>query len=563
MNVAKAEEARPANGSVLARPVPAPVEKKLRLAQLVESRTNPRRKFDEERLKELAESIRQFGILQPILVRPFPILARPEDAAHGKTHEVIAGARRFRAAAIARLEEVPVRIIELDDAAMLEIQLIENLQREDVHPLEEAEAYAGLLKLDGHTVESIAGKVGKDRSYIYRRLSLARLIEPVKAALMDGRLPVQLAIEIARVHGEASQAKAFEECFPRQWKGGREVHDTAGIAEVTQAQLSRFVREEILLELSSAPWRKDDGDLLPEAGPCNRCEKRSGAPNNLGLFGDVPKKNDCCLDPGCFARKRSAFVKITIEQSAAAGEPLVPVSSDYLDPEEEKELGVPGRHSYRQIHDAKGRCANAEHGVIAHGADRMGSQIVICRAPQCPKHGAHGQSPSRAEKTPAQIWADKRKRLEERIEVDVRHELLRQVANGGSLKASKIAGSDESLLRFLGEWVITRAGHDGRREFRAALGIDEKDSWGAEHKKLTALFEGAIAKGRGLSLLVAFASASPFGQTAGLDRAAKLSGIAEKNVRQRISGTLISAFNERKEKALAAAKKAAPRAGQK
>ncbi len=124
----------------------------LPIAQLQESTTNPRRRFNEISLTELAESIKAQGVLQPLLVR----------AIDGEKHEVILGARRFRASKLAALEEVPVRIAEMTDAQCVEAQLVENIQREGVHPLEEALAFHALLHTDGlqYDIQSLASKSG-------------------------------------------------------------------------------------------------------------------------------------------------------------------------------------------------------------------------------------------------------------------------------------------------------------------------------------------------------------------------------------------------------------------
>ena len=123
------------------------------LSLLNESKTNPRRIFEDAALKELADSIRSQGVLSPLLVRPLT----------EKSFEIVAGARRFRAAQIAEVPTVPVRIVNLSDAEALEAQLIENLQRRDVHPLEEAQGFRALLNLDEpkYSVEQIAAKTGK------------------------------------------------------------------------------------------------------------------------------------------------------------------------------------------------------------------------------------------------------------------------------------------------------------------------------------------------------------------------------------------------------------------
>jgi ParB family chromosome partitioning protein len=131
------------------------------MKELVESSTNPRKSFDEAALDELAGSIRSKGVLSPLLVR----------RVNGH-FEIVTGARRYRAAQRAGLEEIPVRVGTFTDAEALEIQIIENIQRADVHPFEEAQGFRALLDREGadYTIEKIAAKTGKAASFIAKRL---------------------------------------------------------------------------------------------------------------------------------------------------------------------------------------------------------------------------------------------------------------------------------------------------------------------------------------------------------------------------------------------------------
>lgn len=137
----------------------------------------PRRRFDEAALDELAASIAVRGLIQPIVVRP-----------HGTTYQIVAGERRWRAAQRARLHEVPVVVRELDESETLEIALLENIQREDLNAIEEAQAYARLVREFGHTQEVLARIVHKSRSHIANLLRLLDLPGGVQALVIDGRL---------------------------------------------------------------------------------------------------------------------------------------------------------------------------------------------------------------------------------------------------------------------------------------------------------------------------------------------------------------------------------------
>lgn len=156
----------------------------LPLAALTESATNPRRIFEDCALKELAESIRSQGVLSPLLVRPLT----------DQSFEIVAGARRYRAAQMAEAPTVPVRIVNLTDAEALEAQLIENLQRRDVHPLEEAQGLKALLNLEDpkYSIEQVTAKVGKTPAYCAQRVRLTELAAPVVEAFYAEEIGVDM-----------------------------------------------------------------------------------------------------------------------------------------------------------------------------------------------------------------------------------------------------------------------------------------------------------------------------------------------------------------------------------
>lgn len=141
------------------------------------SSMQPRTRFDEARLEELAKSIRANGVVQPLLVRR-----------KGTSYELIAGERRWRAAQLAGLTHVPVVVRNVPDEKVLELALIENIQREDLNPIEEAQAYKKLIDSIGLTQESLAERVGRDRSYITNFLRLLRLPEDIRRLIEEGKL---------------------------------------------------------------------------------------------------------------------------------------------------------------------------------------------------------------------------------------------------------------------------------------------------------------------------------------------------------------------------------------
>lgn len=158
----------------------------LRLDQLVAGKYQPRTHMDEGALYELAESIKAQGIMQPILVRP--LASGGVNASAGASFEIIAGERRFRAAKLAGLDVVPVLIKDVTDEAAAAMALIENMQREDLNPLEEAQGLSRLIKEFGLTHEAAAGAVGRSRSAASNLLRLLNLAEPVQSMLVAGDL---------------------------------------------------------------------------------------------------------------------------------------------------------------------------------------------------------------------------------------------------------------------------------------------------------------------------------------------------------------------------------------
>lgn len=150
------------------------------LKMITRNPAQPRRHFDQEKLEELANSLKTKGVLQAILVRP--------DPKGGPTFQIIAGERRFRAAKLAGLETIPAVVRDVDELELLEVGIIENVQRADLNPVEEAEAYGALIKRFGRTQESLASSVGKSRAHIANTLRLLNLSETARTHLREGRI---------------------------------------------------------------------------------------------------------------------------------------------------------------------------------------------------------------------------------------------------------------------------------------------------------------------------------------------------------------------------------------
>nr|WP_180317523.1 ParB/RepB/Spo0J family partition protein [Delftia acidovorans] len=269
---------------------------------------NPRKHFDQAKLQELADSIKATGVHQPILLRPLPESRIADEQAWAKAekreraqYELVAGERRWRASQLAGLAEIPAMIRPMSDAEALRAAVIENLQREDVTKLEEAEGYRELLDLGETTAEKIAEDVGKSRTYIFNVMKVLDLCEEGRDALRQGKIDFSKGQLIARIPDEGLQLKALSYCTETNYRG-----DTPSYRSCAE-----HVQQNYMLNLHSAPFKMTDEALLPTAGSCKACPKRTGA--NPDLFNDVSA--DVCTDPKCYREKEEAHA-IAIKRTA-------------------------------------------------------------------------------------------------------------------------------------------------------------------------------------------------------------------------------------------------------
>ncbi|MBV8630460.1 MAG: ParB/RepB/Spo0J family partition protein [Silvibacterium sp.] len=384
----------------------------LPLAQLQESPRNPRRRFDERALEELTASIRAQGVLQPLLVRPL----------EKNKYEVVIGARRFRAAQRAERTEVPVRIRELTNAQCVEIQLVENIQREGVHPMEEASAFYALLHTDGlnYDINTLAAKAGKSPAFVAQRLKLVDLTPSIADAFLADQIAVGHALEIAKLPQEQQQ-KAFDAAFRAVWSNSKESRVLVPLRDFIA-----WIEQNILLSLDHVPFDKNDATLVPEAGSCTECPKRTGF--NTLLFGEGV--HDACSDAGCYQNKLSKFV----ERQIAEKPKLVQISTNHVS---RNDGPVIPRSRYVALHLAKNGkskpplspyqkpCKHMAEAIVVDGAER-GHTVKVCAEPSCAVHFA-----DRHTSNPAQVAREREQRRREiekrKLEITVRHRILAEV----------------------------------------------------------------------------------------------------------------------------------------
>ena len=356
---------------------PGAAPQEIPLSLLTESATNPRQHFEEDDLNELAETIRKSGVYQAIL-------ARPKD----ERLEIVFGARRYRASLLAGKETIPALVREMNDAEVLEAQLVENLQRRDVHPMEEAEGYKRLLSLaePTYTIEQIAAKVGKTPAYIATRLRLTDLCDEAAAAFYQNHIGVGHALLLAKLPA-TMQTAGLSACFKEVYAGGG---DKPARILLPVRNLRFWIETNVLLLLKEAPFDKRDAQLVPAAGSCVDCPKRTG--HNKLLFADLGKQ-DACTDPGCYQTKVQAHITVSITTKPK----LVQISTAYR--QQVEGSPVLPRNKYIAIREDKPKdkeqakmpefktCKFVTEAIVADG-EGQGTVHKVCANPDCPVHHA-------------------------------------------------------------------------------------------------------------------------------------------------------------------------------
>lgn len=260
------------------------------LAMCHPSPTNPRTTFDEARLRELADSIKSTGLAQPITVREMPQHVAEQLGTKARL-EIVCGERRWRAHGLAELPTIECILRELTDEQVVRIQVLENLQREDLTAIEEAEGFATLRK-QGMSAEQIAQEIGKSREYVYGQLKLLDLIDPVRDAVRSKQISASLAGLIARIPVPEMQLDALALVTERDDYSG----ETMSFRKAKAILAERYTRN-----LAKAPFDPSDAALLPEAGACGDC------PHKLANQRGNDASANVCTKPPCHEQKRQAW----------------------------------------------------------------------------------------------------------------------------------------------------------------------------------------------------------------------------------------------------------------
>ncbi len=267
---------------------------------------NPRANWDESTGIELAKSIKLHGLLQPIMIRP-------ASGIEPLRYVVVYGHRRLWAAKYLKMETISAQVKEMSDDEAFEFQIIENLQREDVNPMDESFAFQELIKKGLSTPEMIADKIGKSPKYVYDRVILQQVIPHMQAAVRVGQFSITHAKQFARITIE-DQTKLWA------------VISNKNSQEIDPAYIRRLINDTFKLKLGEAIFPTGDSQLVPAAGSCLKCTKHSGC--RQLLFEEV-KDDDVCFDIDCWKKKETAHIDRLIEKYKGEGKTVKLISCIY------------------------------------------------------------------------------------------------------------------------------------------------------------------------------------------------------------------------------------------
>ncbi len=470
----------------------------IKIEDLVPSGTNPRKTFDEAKLAELAESIRTHGVLQPLLVRPRRVFhsdmakALKMEDENVRGFEIVAGERRYRAAIQAGLIELPCVFRDLDDRAALECQVIENLQRDDLDPVEEAEGYEVLMRQHGYTIEQLQEKLGKSRSYVYGRLKLTALPAIAREALRAGTINASVALLIARVPNPKDREKATKEII-----GGENEWDQT----MSFREAKNHIEDEYMVRLKDCGFATTDELLDSKAGSCDDCPKRTG--NMQKDFPDITS-TDVCTDPLCFKRKQGLEWERVKAQAAARGKKTLEGNAadnagyyssgyvrltdcNYADPKTRTWQALLGKECPEVT------VARRTDGSITRLVSREDAEQVLAGKYQWAKDEP---SSSNGE------WAQKQKAREasEKFHKAVYQRALPQVLEG-----AKNLQPTDSLWRMIAGMLIERIGSDGARRLLKRREIQKSKEDNGDYCHQTTLlkkYSASLSTGELLVLII-------------------------------------------------------------
>jgi ParB/RepB/Spo0J family partition protein len=385
-----------------------------------------RAKFTKEEIAELATSIKANGLIQPITVRPVKGQAMPKgQSKHAQgIFEIVCGERRFLACQKAGLDRIDCVVRDLSDAAALDIQVTENLQRKDVDPIDEAYSFKALLTAGKYTVHDLAIKLGRSEKFITQRLRLNDLIPEILAEVSKGWLPIGHAMEISKFSAEM-QHRIHKDEAAYEWKKG----DDSDVLQLRDFKST--LKDEYLFSLKDAVFALDATNLREDGLACAACPERTGY--EPLLFDEELKDGDSCLNEKCFVEKKKLFYQITRNDAASKlkvdAKTIGWATDGYFHGSEVSEKV----HTYAKLYKTKA-CDKAKP-VISLAKESIGQLAYICTDQKCSKHAARSSGSSANDE-----YAKQQKE----------REFLVQIANG---TRRKIMLESASFFELRGFWA--------------------------------------------------------------------------------------------------------------
>lgn len=519
----------------------------LPLDELEDSPLNARKTLDAVKVAELAESIRQHGILVPLLIRE--LLIEGDVVAY----HVIAGSRRRAAGKMAGKTEAPCIVRQMTDDEARELAIVDNLQREDMPPLEEAQAFCDAMTLPQNrmlTVHELAARLGKSPVYINRRLTLLDAIPDVQEALRGCLIDVGHALELARL-SDSDQERLLswldvghviaedrdeEDEDDEDYDDESEAEPLAASGKQTSRSLQDLrtcISRTTLRVLGQAPFDPNDAVLVEEAGSCGPCLKRSGA--NLLLFNDVAGE-DICTDRSCFDGKVKAFVARKIAEAKEAKKPLHRITGEW------SSKGPQVHYEHSGLREAGGkRCGFLVEAIYVDGRS-VGKVVEICIGRDCKVHGSRSSSGSGSGRA---VASEKQKTERKALLAMVKEEKTYRLRLFKELIAKPILDvPTDEMVRALVMFAFTRIESTKSEQFAETLGWS-KDifSWRGDKSRMIKLMALTQADAIRLALVGLEANeltvhehdVSGKRTEIGLEKVAKLIGLDPVSVRAAIA----------------------------
>ena len=441
-------------------------------------------------VQEMADSMRKVGILQKPIVRP---------RAKGKGYELVFGFKRRAAAKLAELKTIRCELRQLTDEEVYAARLVENLQRSNPHPMDETRCLQDMVDNRGYTVERVADETGKPTRYIRERLQLCQLSKKAQDALDADKLTLGAALVLARVPGKL-QDEALKECL----------RDAGDEGTLTSRQASELVRERYMLKLVDATFDRADPKLLPKAGACTVCPKRSG--NQAELFDDV-KSPDICTDPACFRAKNDAHFQHVAASAKETGAKIlsataakktfekwggrdgVAYDSEYerLDGER-SHYGGAGATKHFKVKALVGPDAEITLGQNPHNGEIV--KLVSKKVVEAAFRKATKQKSAGASKSPKSSAKEKAKREAEAAKAEAKEQLNAALIDAlvANSEGSALVSVASAPLRILAKMLIAEFGTQ-KLCVRRAIGPEWKkgESFNLERKR-EAVLEAQVEK---------------------------------------------------------------------